>query len=99
MNLLKIPIFEYLFHLWQYAKIVTNLLFKCFSKNGSTKILCEPCSTADEQVKATHFCRTCDDPEPLCETCSEHHLKQKLSKNHELCADTEQFQNQELKKW
>eukprot|EP00105_Crassostrea_gigas_P040346 XP_019924494.1 PREDICTED: major surface trophozoite antigen 11-like [Crassostrea gigas] len=67
-------------------------------ENISTKLLCEPCSTDDLHVEATHFCKTCDDPDPLCKTCSKHHLKQKLTKNHEICAEIKELQK-EQKKW
>lgn len=70
-----------------------------FSLNQSTKLLCELCSTDEEHVEATHFCKTCDDPDPLCGMCAKHHLKQKLSKNHEMCADIEQFPNKEKTEW
>lgn len=55
------------------------------------QIACEPCSTEDTQVPATHFCKTCDDPEPLCETCAKHHTKQKQSRNHEICRDMREY--------
>lgn len=55
------------------------------------QIVCEPCSTEDTQVPATHFCKTCDDPEPLCETCAKHHTKQKQSRNHEICRDMREY--------
>lgn len=25
-------------------------------------------------VKATHFCKACKDPEPLCESCAKQHM-------------------------
>lgn len=55
-------------------------------------IFCEPCSTENNDVVATFFCKTCDDPEPLCNACAKQHTKQKLSKNHELCANLKEFQ-------
>lgn len=77
-----------------YQKYHQSFFEFFFSDKESTKVQCEPCSIDDEHVEATHFCKTCDDPEPLCGTCSKHHLKQKLSKNHEMCADIEQFPNE-----
>lgn len=73
--------------------------FNCFSKNGFIKVLCEHCSKHDEEVEATCFCKTCDDPDPLCITCAKHHLRQTLSKDHEMCTDIEQFPNKERKEW
>lgn len=67
--------------------------------NKSTKLLCKLCSTDDEPVEATEFCKTCHDPDPLCGKCAERHLKQKLSTNHEMCADIEQIPNKEQKEW
>lgn len=57
------------------------------------KRLCEPCSSEGSQVQATHFCETCDDPEPLCDTCAKNHNKQKLSKYHTLSKNMQDFKN------
>lgn len=66
-------------------------LSKCFSRNKyGNQILCEICTT-DEQVLATHFCKTCEDPDPLCENCANRHLKEKLSKHHEICENMKDF--------
>lgn len=70
------------------------LFFYFLSDKESIKVHCGPCSIDDEHVEATHFCKTCEDPEPLCGTCAKHHLKQKLSKNHEMCTDIDQFRNE-----
>lgn len=61
------------------------------------RLLCEPCSTDNVQIEATRFCKTCDDPEPVCETCAKHHLRQKLSKDHEMCININEFRNREPK--
>lgn len=83
-----------------FFTFISNQFTKEFSQNWvffsliqSTKIPCELCSTDEEHVEATQFCKTCNDPEPLCEMCAKHHLRQTLSKNHEMCADMEQFLN------
>lgn len=55
------------------------------------EILCVPCSSEKKQVLADFFCKTCDDPEPLCEDCAYQHAKQKLSRNHELCDDLKEM--------
>lgn len=78
---------------------VSPIFFSFFSDKESTKVLCEFCAIDDEYVEATHFCKTCDDPDPWCGTCANHHLKHKLSKDHELCADIKQFPNKEQKEW
>lgn len=54
--------------------------------------LCKPCFFHNLQVQATHLCKTCDDEEPLCETCAQYHTKQKLFKDHELSKDFEDVQ-------
>lgn len=43
-------------------------------------------------VEATLFCKTCEDPEPLCENCAKHHTLQKITRNHEMCGDILKFQ-------
>lgn len=53
------------------------------SKHGD--IFCDPCLYGDIKTKATHFCKTCDVPEPLCKDCAQQHTREKLSRNHELC--------------
>lgn len=69
-----------------------SLNFKRFRENDTEKmIICGPCSSEELQVQATHFCKTCDDPEPLCEICAKHHTKQKLSKNHILSENMKDF--------
>lgn len=54
-------------------------------------LLCTPCADDDLEVKATHFCKTCEDPEPLCESCAKQHSRQKIAKNHEISADMATF--------
>lgn len=49
--------------------------------------LCEPCFSENQHVQATHFCKTCDEPELLCDTCAKHHTKQKPFKDHKLSKD------------
>lgn len=80
-----------------FVKLILNL--KCgaflffFRKSKLVNdLLCEPCSTENNQVLATFFCKTCDDPEPLCHACANQHTKQKLSRNHTLCDNLEEFQ-------
>lgn len=47
-------------------------------------IECDPCSNEGTKGKATHICKTCEDPEPLCETCAKQHTRQKAFRDHEL---------------
>lgn len=71
-----------------------NLFTKLsFSKNtqNERKILCIPCSNDKVDVRATQFCKTCKDPEPLCESCAKQHIRQKLARNHDVCADLTDF--------
>lgn len=52
---------------------------------------CETCLYEDVQTKATHYCKTCDVPEPLCNDCAKQHTRQKLSRDHKLCDDIREF--------
>lgn len=54
-------------------------------KAKEDNIICEPCLSDNLKVQATYFCKTCDDPELLCEACAKYHSKNsKLFKEHEL---------------
>lgn len=55
---------------------------------------CNPCFFENIQVKATHFCRTCEDPEPLCKTCAREHIRHKISRDHEISDNIREFPNQ-----
>lgn len=61
-------------------------------KHGK-KMICVPCSNDSEEVEATHFCKTCEDPEPLCEMCAKDHTRYKMTKNHKICAEMTEFPN------
>lgn len=50
-------------------------------------MVCNPCSGDNMKTKATQFCKTCDDPEPFCETCAKQHIRQKMFKKHTLSTD------------
>lgn len=66
--------------------------FNCFSKNGTVQeMLCEPCITENLKVPASSFCKSCEDPKPLCDICAKHHTKQKLSRNQVLCRERGTF--------
>lgn len=63
-----------------------------FRENSEKKkVVCNPCSNDSKEVQATHFCKTCEDPEPLCEMCAKQHTRHKLSKDHKICADIEEY--------
>lgn len=59
------------------------------------QIFCHPCLCGDKQIKATHFCETCEDPEPLCEVCAQQHTRHKASRNHKIRDDLKQLSNLE----
>lgn len=65
----------------------------------ANKTLCDPCSNEDIHVPATHFCKTCDDPEPLCESCAKHHIRQKICRNHQICENIQEFMQKDQKFW
>ena len=57
------------------------------------QIYCDPCLFGNVKTEATRFCKTCLDPEPLCEVCAQLHTRQKATKNHMMCEDIRQFPN------
>lgn len=59
-------------------------------------MVCHPCSNDDNDVDATHFCKTCDDPEPLCEMCAKEHTRHKMAKDHEICTNMAEFPTAQL---
>lgn len=73
-------------------------MFSC-RKNKETKIVCEPCFNENKQITATHFCKTCDDPEPLCKACAKEHTRQKQSKDHKLSDKIEKFPETKPNDW
>lgn len=56
---------------------------------------CNPCSYDKKKAKATHFCKTCKEPEPFCENCAKQHIRQKHYREHEICEDMEMFHKHE----
>ena len=56
-------------------------------KESAKQILCEQCLLDDTKTEATRFCRSCQDPEPMCEICAKQHIRQKDSRDHEICQD------------
>lgn len=57
---------------------------------------CNPCSYGDIIVRATHFCRTCENPEPLCENCSTQHVRQRKSRHHQICENIKEIPNEDF---
>lgn len=55
-------------------------------------IFCTQCLFENIKTKAVQYCENCDEPEPLCNDCAKHNIRQKTSRNHELCNDIEIFQ-------
>lgn len=72
--------------------------FFCFSESQSklSEILCDPCLFENLNTKATHFCKTCEDLEPLCDKCAQEHKRHKLCRDHELCDTLEEFINSQV---
>ena len=56
-------------------------------KESAKQILCEQCLLDDIKTEATRFCKSCKDPEPMCEICAKQHIRQKDSRDHEICQD------------
>lgn len=69
------------------------ILTICFSVDSQQEehTLCEPCIHDGKKVTAIYFCKTCEDPEALCEICAKQHTRQKAFKEHELCGNIHEF--------
>lgn len=71
----------------QENKLCTfNVITFGFSVDSQQEVYieCDPCLNDGTKVTATHFCKTCEDPEPLCETCAKQHTRQRAFRDHEL---------------
>lgn len=55
-------------------------------------VVCDQCLNDDKKVTATYFCKTCEDPEPLCELCAKQHTRQKAFRDHSLNGNMHEFQ-------
>lgn len=51
------------------------------------------------KVTAKHFCKTCEDPEPLCEICAKQHTRQRALKAHELSGNIHDFPQHRYKRY
>ena len=55
------------------------------------QISCKPCLRDTITAEATKRCRTCKDPEPLCDVCAKRHTLMEANKGHQMTADLQQF--------
>ena len=67
------------------------LLINRESLQRGIEILCDPCLSGDIRSTATKFCKTCEDPEPLCDGCAQQHKRQKATKHHQMSNDLTQL--------
>lgn len=72
-------------------KIHFTIFFFRKEEMHENQIFCEPCLYGDKEIKAFYFCKTCADPEPLCENCAQQHTRHKASRNHEISNDLTQM--------
>ena len=67
-------------------------MFLCrHNKRLQERILCDSCKYDNVQTEATVFCKTCKEPDPLCDDCGQLHTRQRATRGHELCDDKEQL--------
>ena len=57
------------------------------------KISCMPCLRDTITAEATKCCKTCKDPEPLCDDCADRHTRMEANKGHEMTDDLQLFPN------
>ena len=50
-------------------------------------VFCDPCLCGNIKTIAKKFCKTCDEPEPMCEACAQLHTRQKATRHHEIDSD------------
>lgn len=72
-------------------KIYSVLLFCSKIMKPDEQLFCGTCTVLKRQTEATTFCKTCQDPEPLCGSCAQHHICQKATRGHVLCDDLSQM--------
>lgn len=75
-----------------------NRLFFFFRENQykQLEVLCESCLFGNLNIRATHFCKTCEDPEPLCNSCAQLHIRHKLCRDHEICDVIEELLDKKI---
>lgn len=87
--------------LFKFKYVLKVVLSLWFSENNQhdREVECDPCFIENIHVKATHFCKTCDDPEPLCDECAKQHTRQKICRDHEMCKNLLEFLRFRSKNW
>lgn len=55
------------------------------------RVLCSPCQRETLDIEATKFCRSCKDPEPLCDVCAQIHTRRRETKEHKISDDFEKI--------
>ena len=66
-------------------------MYYCFYYRQTKQLFCDPCKYGKLKTEATMFCKTCDDPDPLCKECAKLHTRQKATRGHEICDDIKLF--------
>lgn len=56
-------------------------------------MFCGLCLFENIENKASMYCKTCKDPEPLCKECAKHHIRERGTRDHEICNDLEEICN------
>ena len=81
-----------MFQTVNYIFIYFPLIHREQSKYGR-RVFCEPCSFENKSKEADRFCKSCQDPEPMCEDCAKEHTRHRITRGHKMCLDLEQFLN------
>lgn len=77
--------------------LIYHLYLSCSLYNEEDLgIVCEPCFDLNFVAKATHFCKGCKVPKPICEPCAYYHVQQEINGDHEICGDMRLFPKQNL---
>ena len=69
----------------------SDLFFDRTKMKAGRKILCSPCQRETFEADATKHCTTCEDPEPLCDVCAQHHTRRKETKQHVISDDVQKL--------
>ena len=57
------------------------------------QLSCKPCHRDTITKEAKKCCKTCKDPEPLCEDCAHRHTRMEKNKGHEMTDDLQLCSN------
>lgn len=65
----------------------------CFSseENKAERVPCSLCHRDTITSEATKWCKTCKDPEPLCDHCAQRHTLMEANEGHQMAVDLQQF--------